>query len=300
LRVSGMGEALVRRRLGILRDVMVECNLSLVPRFVTSAENKADCLTRVPKHWLRSEACAAVEADSCGGRRAISEAHNVIHCGVEKTQYLTKVCFPGTEISREDVEQVVKECWRCKTIDPNPIHWEEGELCVKENWMRLACDVTHYEGRKYLTIVDSGPSRFAVWKWINDESAQTVTSNFETVFLEFGPPEELLLDNSASFKSELLTAMCQRWNVRIRYRAAYRASGNAIVERHHSTVKRMAARARMSVLEAAFLLQLPSSRRTDCRFLPLPEDLSPSLEVPFTATKTGKNNLFVENKSPDW
>jgi len=123
---------------------------------------------------------------------------------------------------------------------------------VKENWMRLACDVTHYEGRKYLTIVDSGPSRFAVWKWISDESAQTVTSNFETVFLEFGPPEELLLDNSATFKSELLTAMCQRWNVRIRYRAAYRASGNAIVERHHSTVKRMAARARMSVLEAAF------------------------------------------------
>ena len=100
--------------------------------------------------------------------------------------------------------------------------------------------------------MDSGPSRFAIWKPIAEESARTVVSNFETVFLEFGPPEELLLDNSATFKSELLVAVCQRWGVRIRYRAAYRASGNGIIERHHRTIKRTAARAGMTVLEAVF------------------------------------------------
>ena len=47
-------------------------------------------------------------------------------------------------------------------------------------------------------------------------------------------------------------ALCRRRGVRIRYRAAYRASGNGVVERHHRTVKRMAARGGISVLEAAF------------------------------------------------
>ena len=138
------------------------------------------------------------------------------------------------------------------TVDPAPVRWEEGKLSVSKNWERLACDVTHYGAQKFLTMIDSGPSRFVIWKPIAEESARTIVSNFEKVFLEFGPPDELLLDNSATFKSELLVAMCRRWSVKIRYRAAYRASGNGVVERHHRTVKRMAARAGTSVLEAAF------------------------------------------------
>ena len=252
LRVNGLGETLVRRRLGIVRDIIEECDMCLIPLFVPTSENKADCLTRVPKHWLRSVACVAVEPERSCSRSLIMEAHNAIHCGVDKTEHLARLCHPSVAIPRKEVKEVVRSCRQCATIDPAPVRWEEGKLSVRRNWNRLACDVTHYGTQKFLTLVDSGPSRFAIWKPIAEESARTVVSNFETVFLEFGPPEELLLDNSATFKSELLVAMCQRWGVRIRYRAAYRASGNGIVERHHRTVKRTAARTGMTVLEAVF------------------------------------------------
>ena len=36
-------------------------------------------------------------------------------------------------------------------------------------------------------------------------------SGFETVFLERGAPEELLLDNSATFHSDMLKNLCEKW-----------------------------------------------------------------------------------------
>lgn len=296
LKVNGLGETLVRRRLGIVRDIINECEMCLIPSFVPTSENKADCLTRVPKHWLKSVACAAVQLEPSCSRRLILEAHNSIHCGVDKTEHLARLCHPGVVIPRKEVKEVVRGCRQCATIDPAPVRWEEGKLSVSKNWRRLACDVTHYGAHKFLTFVDSGPSRYAIWKPITEESARTVVSNFETVFLEFGPPEELLLDNSATFKSELLVAMCQRWGVQIRYRAAYRASGNGVVERHHRTIKRMAARAGMSVLEAAFYYNFLPREGTNAASCPYRRIFRYRRRCPLQSTKpakvTAKKPLF--------
>ena len=119
-------------------------------------------------------------------------------------------------------------------------------------WERLAVDVTHYGGRKYLTLIDCGPARFTIWKVLNDEGADDISANVETVFREHGAPSELLLDNAASFHSRTFREMCGKWNVDLRYRCAYRPSGNGIVERVHRTIKRMAARTRADVLDMAY------------------------------------------------
>ena len=149
--------------------------MSLVPLFVPTSENKADCLMRVPKHWSKSVSCVAVESEPNCMRSLILEAHNSIHCGVDKTEHLARLCHPGVDIPRKEV---VKSCRQCATIDPAPVRWEEGKLSVRKNWERLACDVTHYGAQKFLTIIDSGPSRYAIWKPIAEESARTVVSNF--------------------------------------------------------------------------------------------------------------------------
>ena len=141
---------------------------------------------------------------------------------------------------------------RCRSIDPTPIRWEGGELSVCENGVRISCDVTHYKGTLFLTLVDSGPSRFAAWKPIQNESAQSVCQAFLSYFREMGPPHEILLDNSSTFKSISLRELCASWGVQMIYRAAYRPSGNAIVERNHRTVKRMAARSGGDILDAVF------------------------------------------------
>ncbi len=50
------------------------------------------------------------------------------------------------------------------------------------------------------------------------------------------------MDNSTAFHSHSMAELCNKWNVQRRFRAAYRPSGNGIVERHHRTIKAMAAR----------------------------------------------------------
>lgn len=269
IKTHGLGEALVRRRLGLLRDILTECSVELSPTFVFSAENKSDRLTRVPKHWLAKDACfAAVDAHESESKKLITAVHNEIHCGVDKTFYLAKVVNPDIVPTRQEVEDVVGKCLNCKSIDPAPIRWKKGSLEVEGDWVRLACDVTQYAGKKFLTIIDSGPSRYALWKAIPDESLTVIADMFETVFCEFGPPKELLLDNSATFKSGRLVAVCQTWNVKVIYRAAYRPSGNGIIERHHRTVKRIAARTKSSIQKAVFWYNFLPRVGTDANSCP--------------------------------
>lgn len=97
-----------------------------------------------------------------------------------------------------------------------------------------------------------GPSRFAIWKSIANESIPEVSKTIVGIFRERGPPEQLLVDNSATFKSHRFVSVCKDWNVSVIYRAAYRPSGNGIVERNHRTIKRMAARTGRDPLEMVF------------------------------------------------
>ena len=97
-------------------------------------------------------------------------------------------------MTRVDVKAVVRACPDCMSIDPAPTQWNKGELGVADNWQRLSADVTHYKQERFLTLVDCGPSRFAIWRKIPSEDASVVVAAFEQIFRERGPPAELLMD----------------------------------------------------------------------------------------------------------
>jgi transposase InsO family protein len=243
VKVSGLSEMLVRRRLFLVREMRDEFGLDLSVLLVKSGENKADGLTRVPQEWLR-KVC-----DS-GGNFKVKEWHEQHHFGVERTLGLARQVNPA--VTRKEVEDIVRNCQLCNSIDPAPVRWEKGEVGVPENWKRLAVDVTHFNKEKYLTLVDCGPSRFALWRRIASEDATLVAAELQQVFRERGPPDELLLDNSATFRSGEMEKLCSRWNVRRRFRCAYRPAGNGIVERNHRTIKSRATRAKKSPLDIVF------------------------------------------------
>jgi hypothetical protein len=139
-------------------------------------------------------------------------------------------------VTMKDVQQIVKTCERCNSIDPAPIRWEQGTLEFNQTWCRVACDVTHYNAKRYLTLVDCGPSQFAIWRLIKDKSGEEITRIFEESFAERGPPNEILLHNYTSFHSSQLKHSCTKWKVKILFRCAYRPSGNGVVERNHRTM----------------------------------------------------------------
>ena len=64
-------------------------------------------------------------------------------------------------------------------------------------------DMTHPGGRHYLTLIDCGPSRFAIWRPLSCQDAASIVRQLETVFCERGgAPVELLTDNTMTFSGE--------------------------------------------------------------------------------------------------
>ena len=248
VKTKGAAEVLVKRRLGVLKTLVSELGLTVSVQLVRSECNKADILTRVKREWMTEEGKAGGEKQLTQGEvKALHEKH---HMGVERSWFLAKKLDPG--VSKDLVKEVVRSCTRCQSIDPAPVTHEGGDLEVRDSWNRLAIDVTHFRGQPYLTILDCGPGRFAIWRRMGSERAGEISRELEQIFYERGPPEELLMDNATAFRSSEMADMMERWGVRPFFRAAYRPSGNGIVERNHRTIKAMAERGDGNPIEAVF------------------------------------------------
>ena len=94
----------------------------------------------------------------------------------------------------------------------------------------------------FLSMVDCGPSRFAIWRRLQTESADNIIAQLRSVVTERGPCDKLLMDNSTAFRSAALEEFANECWITLRFRAAYAPSGNGIVERNHRTIKRIAER----------------------------------------------------------
>ena len=242
LRVSGDGEMLIRRRLALIEETLKEYGVEWQVTLVPSEKNKANAVSRVPQAWAKGEVAALATAEAA--RRAHADAH----AGVEPTLRVARAINP--RVTRAEVKQVVCDCAPCGEYDPHPVQLQKGSLKVDAVWDRLACDVTHVGNEKYVTMVDCGPSRYAVWQRVGHEDETEVAACLQKVFAWYGAPRELLMDNGRAFRSGKVKALCDKWAVSQLFRAAYKPRGNGIVERNHRTVKRMKAR-RGGTVEAA-------------------------------------------------
>lgn len=257
LKTKAASEMLIRRRLGLLKDLVREYELQVDISFVPSGANPADRLTRVPQRWLKPEqlqgqtiggTCGAADKKECS---AVDDIHRLTgHQGVDRTRYFVRKLIP--EVTAAEVRAVVSNCQECQSIDPAPVKWTKGDLSVDRLWDRIGMDITHHQGKHYLTLIDCGPSRFAIWKPLRRQDSDCAIEQLNQVFFERGPPREILTDNDSAFRSDLFRSFCELWGVALRFRCAYVPSGNGIVERSHRTIKRIASRKRCSIPEAVY------------------------------------------------
>lgn len=246
VKTKGAAEMLVKRRLGVLKSLVEEFDLKVEVLCVPSSVNKADKLTRVSKGWLQGKEGGY----ACAGVCDVKRLHELHHFGVERSWFLAKQVDPT--VSKKVVKKVVQECMRCQSIDPASGRHDSGELNVGTNWTRLAIDVTHYKGLPYLSMLDCGPGRFAIWRELRTETAHAICKELDQVFLERGAVEEVLMDNATAFRSREMNELLAKWGVQPYYRAAYRPSGNGIVERNHRTVKAVAEKSGVNPMEAVY------------------------------------------------
>ena len=267
---------LIKRRLATMREMIDEFQLKITVKFVSTAENLADVLTRVPKRWLGREAesdeeepmvCALAVGKT--KKDAVWAAHLPHHLGVDRTTYLARQI--RGDVTKVQVRKELAKCDACARIDP-ALRVEskvgQGELAVKANWRRLSVDVTHYKGNAYLSVVDCGPARFAIWRKMKDETARSCVTELRSIMLERGPCDEILLDNATAFHSGEMGKFADSWGISLRFRAANAPSGNGIVERNHRTVKRMAERGGISIEEAVYWYNVTPRRDQDEKSVP--------------------------------
>ena len=256
LRTKASSEMLIRRRVGTFKALLDEYGLTVDVKFVRSENNRADVLTRVPQRWLGRlnegqdrPVCGAV-IDTLSAERIMQIHEDTGHHGIRRTLYFSRRVCPA--VCRKYVQQVVRACHVCQSIDPAPVKWAKGELNVEEVWSRVGMDVTHVNGRHYLTLIDCGPARFAVWRQLRRQDTASIIEQLEMVFLERGAPPEILTDNDTAFRSEAFMRFAEKWAMRVRFRSAYVASRNGIAERCHRSVKRIAARMGCPIAEAVY------------------------------------------------
>ncbi|XP_067940503.1 uncharacterized protein [Watersipora subatra] len=244
-----------------MRDTITEYGLSVTMRLVPTVENKADRMTRVPKKWLGHRGMSGGEAESMAAAiftgktfgDAVWAAHLPHQLGVKRTLYFAQQVH--SDLTRERVKRELAGCEACQCVDPAPRGEnlvETGSLAVEGNWCRVAIDVTHYGSQVFLSMVDCGPSRFAIWRRLPSETAAHIVAQLRTIVIERGPCDELLMDNSMAFRSATVAQFADEWGISLRFRAAYAPSGNGIVERNHRAIKRIAEWGRISPKEATF------------------------------------------------
>ena len=262
IRVKGESEMLVKRRLQIIDETLCNYNVDWSVRKVDSDRNKADVLTRVPKKWVRNLPTVCASTASLSPAQIIANrAHDVGHRGVQSTLLLAKDLLPS--VTEREARMAVNSCEMCSSINPTPVQIPLGTLHVPTSWKRLAADVTHVADKKYLTMIDCGPSRFAVWKPILREEATLIVNQLEDVFRTLGAPKEIIFDNGKSFRSGPVRQICDKWKVKIHFRCADRPSGNAIVERSHKTIKDIAIKRNSNVLDAVAIYNLTVNPNTN-------------------------------------
>ena len=270
VRIHALGELLIRRRLDILRQIVEQENLVITVRQVSSAENRADCLTRVPKRWL-FDASPSFMNDEPGlaavgvvEKVATSDELIKLHCqhhfGVNRSLEIAREKY-GNDVSRNLMKKVVANCDECARFDPAIRNrWSSGHVTTGQTWYRLAADITYVQGTAWLSVIDCC-SGYTWWFQLTNESARAVKESLQTVFSTMSAPKQLLTDNDTIFRSKELMTFLKSWCVESVCSSAYRSQGNGVVERVHRTIKRMAARTNNSVTTCVFWYNVTRGER---------------------------------------
>ena len=180
---------------------------------------------------------------------SVQEIHQQHHFGVHWTLQLTHQLH--LQKTQKQVQQVVCNCVQCVRIDPASTRWHNGRLEVPDCWSRLSdCDSPWL--KKVFVGDQLWAEPFHNLTLYFEEDAPVLVSGLESIFVEFGPPAQILLDNSALFWSVQMQHLTEKWGIYLQFRCAYWPLGNGIVEQIHRLIKWTAVHVESSSKNAVF------------------------------------------------
>ena len=185
------------------------------------------------------------------------------HSRIRWTLYFVQQINPA--VSKAAVWSVMKQCKKCKSIDPPPpVCWIKECFGVKNDWERVGIDITHYTGNNFLTLINCGPSWHTIWQPLHWQDSASVVHQLKSIFWKQGPPVELLMDNDKAFTSNDFYQFVKRWSINLHYRCIYAPARNGIEEQSHQSIKTIAARKQCSMLDTLYWYNLMPKDGISC------------------------------------
>lgn len=132
--------------------------------FVLSWKNIIDVLTR-----LKALLSVLEEAEKVKNRllRSGEDLHKMYLMGVDRMLYVAQKV--DRTITQYKVRQVARRCNRSQSIDPEPAAHEAGKVSVKNDWTRMATDVTLYRQELHLS------QSIADWRQLSGECVEEIS-----------------------------------------------------------------------------------------------------------------------------
>lgn len=171
----------------------------------------------------------------CHKQISLYHTRESLHSGINET-YNTlknKIYYPKLQ---EHIQLIINNCEKCQEIkyDRNPI---KPILNMTETPQRkndvIHLDTFHYAKQTFITIIDK-LTKFAVAYLINDRNWVKKIAIIEGYIATFDKPRKIVMDNE--FKSEQVKRYLQDKNIEVHWTKPNSHTGNADVERLHSTL----------------------------------------------------------------
>lgn len=158
-----------------------------------------------------------------------------MHSGINETYYTLKNKFFFPKLQQQ-IQLVINNCKKCQEIkyDRKPIKpkYKLTETPKQKNQI-IHLDIFHIQKKAFLTIIDK-LTKFAVGYVITDRNWRSKKAILIEHFSKFGKPEKIISDNE--FKSEHILDFLNKNNVEIHFTKPNSHTGNADIERLHSTI----------------------------------------------------------------
>ncbi|XP_018371852.1 PREDICTED: uncharacterized protein K02A2.6-like [Trachymyrmex cornetzi] len=229
--------------------------------------------------------------------RLLKELHKS-HFDIVKIKALARSLFwwPGLDKS---IEKLAENCSICNTYrnDPPKVEVHEWEP-TKAPFERVHVDYAGpFMGTYFFLMVDA----FSKWPFVfvmKDITARSTIEKCKEIFMNFGCPEIMVMDNGRSFRSSEFLQFLANNNITPKFTAAYHPATNGQVERFVQTMKnslqKMCAEARNKkiVLEEIlrdFLIQYRVTPH--CVTGVAPAELGRTLQIAMQDRKSGNSQL---------
>ena len=162
------------------------------------------------------------------------------HLGINKTKdrLMNYFYWPGI---KNDVTNYVKRCKACqltapvKTSERAPL--QSMPILDAPPMSNITIDVMGptmnktVRGNRYLLVLVCNTTRYVQAYPLRNLKAATICDKLLHAFTMFGIPSKIFGDNMSSFRSELMTAVCEKFGVELCYSSVFHPISHGVIER---------------------------------------------------------------------